>query len=994
MRNKFLTKIVAITLGLAMAVGVSVGMAESVQPKPVYAADASLTFSDNYSSNTTLDGTAITIVEGLTVTFNKASGSTAPQYYTSGTAVRWYAKGTMVFDSSIGNITNITLTFGSSDGSNSITANPGTFTSPSWSGSATKVTFTQGGTSGNRRIAGVSVTYSSGGQQKDDIDLSCDNLTLDVLDSSETLNISATSGGSPVTDQLSYSYGIDNTNVATVSNSGVVSPVAPGSAELTISFAGNDDYNSASKTISVTVTNNTLDESNLVFAAKCNGSGLADNNVKWAVTSNGAESTFEAAYGIHYGTNNANVTYVQLSTSDIKGSVKKVIVNTRDAQATATISVMVGTTSFTCAGSSTATNSSADYVFSGDSEGSVTVRVDRGSSMSKAIYVKSIIVLYDEIGLSSITLSGDYPIAFNQGDQFSHEGMTVTANYDDGVTTEDVTSKAEWTGYNMTGSGEQTVTVTYSYKNGTVEKTAEYTINITTATMYTVGGTIANGSLSSTDSVREDNELSITINANARYSRPASLDVTMGDDSLVANTDYQYNPSTGAFSIEHVTGNVTINGECGKKHGYWLEDPYTVAEAISAIDAGTDVTGVYASGVVSGIAEAFNESYGNISYNLSANGSTTSAQLQAYRGKDAGGEKFTSANDVEVGGTAIVYGNLEKSGSTYRFASGNQLESYDAPSNEQRLSTYLNSASSIALIDGEEHRDPDIESESIIFGELGLENGVKYSDPFDGGNFTITFAGGDNDGKYYNDGSAIRVYGNGSFTIASSEDITTIELTFVDNNTYKPTSNDVVNEGGTYDKDTCVWNGSSKSVVFTRPSGAGHWRLQSLKVTYGEFDYVDKVSLRFGATIPVASWDAINAMDDYEITGYGVALFRTTAEYKNSAPSVESLVDAELDKDNPVYVAINKRDSSVPLTPEDGYYSFASKVNITKKANYDMYFCAQAFVIINGTDYRFVGNEIRTTAKELAAENDGTNLSSEALTYIANYNNNQQNQGA
>ena len=33
--------------------------------------------------------------------------------------------------------------------------------------------------------------------------------------------------------------------------------------------------------------------------------------------------------------------------------------------------------------------------------------------------------------LSSITLSGDYPTTFHVGDAFSHEGMTVTANYDD-----------------------------------------------------------------------------------------------------------------------------------------------------------------------------------------------------------------------------------------------------------------------------------------------------------------------------------------------------------------------------------------------------------------------------------------------------------------------------------------------------------------------------------------------------------------------------------
>ena len=40
---------------------------------------------------------------------------------------------------------------------------------------------------------------------------------------------------------------------------------------------------------------------------------------------------------------------------------------------------------------------------------------------------------------------------------------------------------------------------------------------------------------------------------------------------------------------------------------------------------------------------------------------------------------------------------------------------------------------------------------TIEFSTLNLENGTQYSDPFDGGDFTVTFSGGGNDGKYYKD---------------------------------------------------------------------------------------------------------------------------------------------------------------------------------------------------------------------------------------------------
>lgn len=114
----------------------------------------------------------------------------------------------------------------------------------------------------------------------------------------------------------------------------------------------------------------------------------------------------------------------------------------------------------------------------------------------------------------------------------------------------------------------------------------------------------------------------------------------------------------------------------------------------------------------------------------------------------------------------------------------------------------------------------------IVFGELGLENGVQYSDPFDGGDFTVVFAGGGNDGKYYNTGSGIRVFGGGTMTItAKTGSLTMIQVTY--DGTNKPESADVVSTGS-YDVSTGIWTGSASEVVFTRPSGSGHWRIKAI----------------------------------------------------------------------------------------------------------------------------------------------------------------------
>ena len=101
----------------------------------------------------------------------------------------------------------------------------------------------------------------------------------------------------------------------------------------------------------------------------------------------------------------------------------------------------------------------------------VTVSYKKGEVTKTATYE----ITVNPVQLTGITLSGDYPTTFNVGDDFSHEGMTVTATYDDN-TSEDVTADATFEGYDMNTAGTQTVTV--SYTKGDVTKTASYDITV------------------------------------------------------------------------------------------------------------------------------------------------------------------------------------------------------------------------------------------------------------------------------------------------------------------------------------------------------------------------------------------------------------------------------------------------------------------------------------------------------------------------------------
>lgn len=134
--------------------------------------------------------------------------------------------------------------------------------------------------------------------------------------------------------------------------------------------------------------------STLTFTTACNGSGTADDNVSWTVTSDGSESNFDNTKGIHYGTSSASVQYITLSTSDISGTITQVKVNASTASGvSATVSVTVGGSAFG-GDAQSLTTSAADYTFTGSASGSIVVTITKPSSATKAIYCKSVAVTY------------------------------------------------------------------------------------------------------------------------------------------------------------------------------------------------------------------------------------------------------------------------------------------------------------------------------------------------------------------------------------------------------------------------------------------------------------------------------------------------------------------------------------------------------------------------------------------------------------------------
>ena len=150
-----------------------------------------------------------------------------------------------------------------------------------------------------------------------------------------------------------------------------------------------------------------------------------------------------------------------------------------------------------------------------------------------------------------------------------------------------------------------------------------------------------------------------------------------GEAQMTLN--WQYNPAEGGQNFDTVEQTFTFTIVDPNGPGKTAENPYTVEQARAAIDAGTGVTGVYAKGVVSEIVTAYNSQYGNITYNISTDGTTEAVQLQAYRGKSYNGDDFTSEDAIQVGDEVVIYGNLKKYNTTYEFEANNQLVSLTRP---------------------------------------------------------------------------------------------------------------------------------------------------------------------------------------------------------------------------------------------------------------------------------------------------------------------------
>lgn len=288
--------------------------------------------------------------------------------------------------------------------------------------------------------------------------------------------------------------------------------------------------------------------SRLVFKSQCGGSGIANDEVSWTVTSDAPENSYERIRGIQYGSGSSAVSYLTLTTSGISGTIKSIVVNTSGASGTtAKVSVTVDGNSFG-GGAQSLSNDATDYTFSGSASGTIVVTVSQ-TSAKKALYVKSITVTY-EPQQSTPTLVTEikdfddlkaFRESVNRGDNYDGvevklledidmSGVSTTDNWQASIGTEDHPFKGIFNGQNHTIS---------NLKNRSTQGSGEALPILTPNGLfgYIEGATIQDLSLTGLSIVNYGINTDVTSDETEVFTRGFGGLVGVADNSTIINCD-------------------------------------------------------------------------------------------------------------------------------------------------------------------------------------------------------------------------------------------------------------------------------------------------------------------------------------------------------------------------------------------------------------------------------------------------------------------------
>lgn len=270
-------------------------------------------------------------------------------------------------------------------------------------------------------------------------------------------------------------------------------------------------------------------------------------------------------------------------------------------------------------------------------------------------------------------------------------------------------------------------------------------------------------------------------------------------------------------------------------------------------------------------------------------------------------------------------------------------------------------------------------TESVTFKSSGYSNAQDIAQ-FTAGDVTFDLSKGENNNngpKYYNTGTGIRLYPKNTVTasVPSGYKITEIVMTFpTGSNGCSSPKADVGSISATAGKESATWTGSEQTVVITNGATSGHWRWQSVTVTYesdgtGETrPDAPEISMGENNTVVLIQADAdeirytVDETDPTETSTLYTAPFPISEKTTVKAIAIKNNVKSSV-KTMVVYpnVVANISEFITVAPPTD------AKVNTPLTAIYQ---CGRNLYLTDGTDYILSYNSGNVQAvTDLAAQN-------------------------
>lgn len=406
--------------------------------------------------------------EPIAIEFAQGEANNAPKYFTSDNTARFYNGGTLTITAP-GNYLISKIEFTTGDWG--VKENKGTLDGKTWTGLAQEVIFTGKATC---KVKSLMVYYKAGVAST----LEIDDIEMEY---GEVVTISPkTVTPDAAASHVGYQIKAGSEDCITLAGNQITAKSVTGTATIvaTIPDAEGGEYIGTSIEFTVSVSApDSRKKAHSPNAGFATISGDLNADIAYAAYQGDGTSTpniKDAAIQLYQrGSGKASGSFVTFTA--VKGcKIDQVKITTASKTTHIAYSVddeaLSATTENVTAGSDYLTDASLDAT-------SVSIYCMHTSSDNR-LFVANATVYYngEPAALHHLKLSGEYPTEFEQGAAFSHEGLVVTACYDEGETDKEVvTNQADISTPNMNVAGEQTITVSFG------GQTAEYTITINAA---------------------------------------------------------------------------------------------------------------------------------------------------------------------------------------------------------------------------------------------------------------------------------------------------------------------------------------------------------------------------------------------------------------------------------------------------------------------------------------------------------------------------------